>query len=1155
MMKKKIINKLFLCSCLAVLGGFALTNVQAKTAYAATDEPYDYALAYRAYTIENYSSYMTVKDPLGNVITTDNGTFTPMREGDYTIRNGGTILTLRVFAKVPATTYDYEFSFENEYKTGEIISLPTANVSSAVKQKIPYNIYVEYNNQIIDVLTDGEQEEYCFEKAGDYAIIYSYEDIFGYISTSVNYIEVVDAPVIAYIPPKSISLGKTIEVGTVYAYNGAERVEANVEIYTPSSRAVDFSSGSFVANETGTYSYIVTVQIGGQTLMEQYDVPCDIFTTDLFEVAALAKDPVAEMELPEICLRDGNGVFLQASSSGATYTFANVIDLNTISRSTNLLSFFPYVAGDIGYANDLQIILTDVHDKDNSVGIQFKCSPFHDNLTYVSAFNGVRYYAFDNENWVLTGVNGPVKIGDEYFFAGIMRNHYSMQMKNTTGGLEIYSFTMDYPQRQMVLDLTSEGEGRYTLMDFDNPVWCGGSDYVWNGFTTGEVYMTIKFGTLTGESASIIVTEVAGQSVSGVSISDTVAPALILDVDADYKTKMPYGLVGTPYKIPAARANDVVSGEIPVNVEIFLNDSAVAYNGEEFIPMQAGDYTIKYSTEDRKGNVAKETLSFTVYESQPTVAIKTANYNTPITGKYFEVPEILVSGMSGKIAISTEVVYNGQVVVPDAKGKIYIDKVGEIQLNVTVVDWLGQQKQETLIIPVSVDEMRITVEERYGSVPKGRTIVFEDATVYDFNGKGDNVPTQKIFVNGVQLSGNSYKVENTDDVLNVRYEVSCAGKTEEYSYTINVYENLNDIIETDGKYSAGGRFRDEVHFTFEKDGYFELVNAVSHNYLKLNFATPTCAFSHMDIYLTDSANSDISLFIRVTEYDRSKVRIQLNGKGDYYLLSGSLSAGVPFTFFYEADRLVIKEDVTSKVIFNITESVNGDVFQGFTSEAVYVKVLVSGVTKNSTVRLVAVSNESFTTYLLTGRDSVQPVISVPMDKETVQGAYGVAYNVEPTKAYDILQGAYNVRTMVVAPDGSVICAQQVLNETFTFVPNQYGTYTIIYETFDTAFVQKTTKTVFLEIKDETPPSISLNGAMITEALLGDVMTVVGATATDNYDAKETLKILIYDPQYRNTIVSAGDSYRFTYKGTYKVVYLAIDASGNQTRAIYYIEVK
>ena len=80
-MRKKIRNLLvFSFVTVAGAGVFSLADTNQATAEASA--PFDYALAYREYTIENYSQYVTVKDPLGATVETDDGVFTPLREGD-----------------------------------------------------------------------------------------------------------------------------------------------------------------------------------------------------------------------------------------------------------------------------------------------------------------------------------------------------------------------------------------------------------------------------------------------------------------------------------------------------------------------------------------------------------------------------------------------------------------------------------------------------------------------------------------------------------------------------------------------------------------------------------------------------------------------------------------------------------------------------------------------------------------------------------------------------------------------------------------------------------------------------------------------------------------------------------------------------------------
>ena len=184
--KKNILSKLLISAFFVVAGAGVLSLETGVSTAAEEVKPAAYALAYREYTIESYTPSMTVKDPFGNVVETADGTFTPLRAGDYTLFSAGKTTVLRVFATIPETTYNYEYAFEEEYKTGEMISFPFVTVSSAVHNKIDCDIYIEYEGRIEEVLPEG-QDTYQPARAGSYAVVYAYEDIFGYISTSARH--------------------------------------------------------------------------------------------------------------------------------------------------------------------------------------------------------------------------------------------------------------------------------------------------------------------------------------------------------------------------------------------------------------------------------------------------------------------------------------------------------------------------------------------------------------------------------------------------------------------------------------------------------------------------------------------------------------------------------------------------------------------------------------------------------------------------------------------------------------------------------------------------------------------------------------------------------------------------------------------------------
>ncbi len=1153
-----------LSGALAVSGGvLLLSNLPENKRATAAENPISYALAFHEYILLEYDEHTSVFDPFGERVEVQAGKFTPLKEGEYLVKRGGVTNVIQVFLSVPVSTYDFAFTLKSGYSTNEMISLPTATVHSAITKEASYGVYVEKDGVLQKKLS--AQDETCFQptEEGEYSIIYTYVDYFGYISNERFTFTVTDAPVIAFDPPESLQYGENVTLGKVYAYCGEEKTEATASVLAPDGTEVDISTGNFRVDKAGEYTFSFEAEIGGQSVQASYTAVCDVYTGGQFTAVRMAEEPVENAEVPEGFFDAGEkGVLLQANVTGAVYEYKNVVDLNAITREQNILSFAPYFADGQGYVDDLTVKLTDVYDKYNSISIQFKRSPFHNDYTYVTAEYAGRHYAFDNENWVLTGVNGPVKIGDKYFFGGIMPKYWSMVGKHQFGNkFDMYSFTLDYAQREMILDLTSAGQSRYVLCDYDNPVWVGGEEYTWQGFTTGEAYLTIEFGTITGEGAAIVVTEVMGQKMNGSIVADTTPPSFLFDVENVRLENMPYGVVGKKYRLPTARALDAVCGETEVTRTLLKDGQPLTVDGE-FLPTSAGEYVVRYEATDLKGNTAKKEFTFSVYteESKPQIELTLGEYETPVTGSYFALPSLSVQGVSGDYEVQTVLTYNGTEVAADEAGRIYLNQVGELCYAVTVSDWLGQTVEKQFTIPVDTEEITFTVPNRYGVVQVGRTLVFADALVNDFV-HGDEPITQTIFVNGAEVADKRYTVQSGDTELTVLYTVTCGEKSASQSFTLPVYGDISSLFVTDAEYIVGGENEDEVRFNFTQNGNVALVNAVSHNLLKISLAVTEMQVAkaenfYVDLRLQGATYASESVFVRVRKQDNTQVSLQLNGTGASYLLKGSFTTGTPFTFFYDCERRIFKEEVNENQIFRIANCENGDVFRGFTGGAAYFSCSVGGMTDGdrAQVRLVAISNETFSANFNVGRDIITPVVSVPFNGEVLTKTLHDRYVIAPTKAYDVVQGLFDVKVTVLAPDGSSVLSQ-VLDEAYTLSLSQYGRYTLYYETQEPLFTVKGSREIFIDVVDSVKPSITLDEELIKEATLGDVYTVVGGKVQDNVDSTVALRIVIYDSNYRNSYVQAGDTYRFVVRGTHKIVYFATDAAGNTQRIVHEIEVK
>jgi large repetitive protein len=102
--------------------------------------------------------------------------------------------------------------------------------------------------------------------------------------------------------------------------------------------------------------------------------------------------------------------------------------------------------------------------------------------------------------------------------------------------------------------------------------------------------------------------------------------------------------------------------------------------------------------------------------------------------------------------------------------------------------------------------------------------------------------------------------------------------------------------------------------------------------------------------------------------------------------------------------------------------------------------------------------------------------------------------------------------------------------------NTLGTYQVTYNVSDAAGNDATEAIRTVEVTDQDPPVITLNGANPINLLVGDTYTEPGATATDNVDGAVTVSI-------------GGDVVDPNTEGTYVVTYDAQDAAGNDATQV------
>ncbi len=181
--------------------------------------------------------------------------------------------------------------------------------------------------------------------------------------------------------------------------------------------------------------------------------------------------------------------------------------------------------------------------------------------------------------------------------------------------------------------------------------------------------------------------------------------------------------------------------------------------------------------------------------------------------------------------------------------------------------------------------------------------------------------------------------------------------------------------------------------------------------------------------------------------------------------------------------------------------------------------------------------------------------------------FGTTLTFAPAQISDVLtpylQSAYSLYVLgpnneyVISQSGTLLDGTQNLRETYAITLNAYGTYTVIYEYRD-QFGNPSENIIVLYVNDRIAPQISLaNGYgsnTTVQAKLGEKITVADYTVSDNF-GQENVTVVVRALSPNNELfLLDGRTFNAKEKGTWKILYYAMDAEGNYVTAYYTIHV-
>mgnify|MGYP002797592318 CR=1 FL=1 len=1040
--------------------------------------------------------------------------------------------------------FDDEVSFREDYGIGYTLSVSAANFTAG-EEKIAAAAVLTYEGETVAALSTEEVSfRYKLEQTGSYALTY-YCEYGGEIYTHSFLFTVSDRPYFDHSLSGVYSIGSDLPLTATASYRG-ERVPATAKV---NGRAV--TDAYYHAASVGTVTVTFSAEFDGQTYEETTDVVIKIGDpSDLFIGVSGITSIEPNVDAAEI-YRPGNGVRIMAGAPGSVARYSNVIDLNSLDQTTDLISFLP-LSGD-GYTalTEVLIRLVDVHDTSKSVYWRFYSVSWDSGgCTAYAGFN------YDGRTM------GRFNEGGDRF--GEVRTDWMAQIPNATfdvnettkTNLMWFSAQTDYANRSFYV--TTElpaGQDPWLLLDADDSAQVGvGRE--WQGFTTGEVWLEIV---VSGSgNTGVLVNEVAGQSLSGIEITDTTAPSVITDYADD--ANMPVGTVNQSYPIPqAARVLDAVEGELdPSSVEIELfkvngilsEDCSDLIQDGAFVPQSAGTYRIRYTARDSSGNASMRYITAEISAEAAEITVSCALPETAFVGETINLPDVTVTGMTTLTTRTVQYSFNGTPLSVGAGSDYMFTEEGTLSLYYEFIDYVNNRRSATLEMQVKISpDPVITVRGMPYTAISGNDLYLPDFTAYDYNYPQTDArfePVKSITVNGKSVSASERRYTVTERAGETLEVILRAGSASE-PYTIDVIDPvyLSDyFLYSSSSAVTGINAENYTGFRFNGDLTLRTVNAVVvDNYSGfVNSFGIESETGTVEVWMTDYLRPYKSIFFRI---NLATDMLSINGMGTEYALNTSA-----VTLRYrEIGSLLSDYGV-------ITSWEDGTAVDGFERGLAVIEWRVSGIGGENTLALYQLGMTNLVTRYVNGvpqpfEDNGVPSIVLSASVYDQSPSVGQALFIPAAEGYQALSGSCNITVTVYNAAGEAVIEDALANTDYYYIVDNYGVWLIEYcVTYAGGAIDM--RSMPITISSSVPPVAQIAGEIPETAAFGTSFTLPQAEASGVGETEVYWSLTAPDGMVK--VYENGDTIEWTQAGTYRLTLMASD-DWNYTVYHYVIEVQ
>lgn len=954
-------------------------------------------------------------------------------------------------------------------------------------------------------------------------------------------------------------LGEYLVVPSAQITYGGETQQARILVEKPNGEFVQ--SSNVLLDQGGVYTieYRAIFEGALKTVRKEFTVQTPMFSGGSKNTVAVYGEDASEYQTG----KKGVNVSL---AEGDVLVYNDIIDLNA--SEGHFLEFMVLPQDGPGTIDlrKLTVNLIDLYNPNNVLTIIVQC--YRGSSDEANKwFYDYAYVLTGGQNQTPSGLEGAAQklhVGNEWG-APAYFSFYGMHGENVVVGNE----TMKLVYSAEANAVFANGTKIITLDDLNY------FEEAWEGFTTGEVKMTIQGEGFSRPIAKLLITRIGMNNLNQTLLFDEDAPEITVDYDGYDEANLPKASKGYSYPVFNATARDKMSGEIPVSATVYYcYESSQRYQLEVvdgmFKTNRAGVYTIEYVALDAYRNAAKKLVTIECEETSADLTVKADEaygYTTSCkTGELIYPAKIVANGGTGNVKTYATVWSQDGYEIPVDEG-FRPENVGTYYVILYAVDMLDKTATYVYELTVEANEDPVFLDDvvlpRYFLA--GYNYQLPALSAYDYSDGKKQVSTTVSVVDGdgerqLPASVGNF-VADAEGYATIVYTATGKLGSGRKEYKVPVIDTWASMGSIDmSKYFYGDNITavandDNVTVTATADTEYQFINPVIAQGFKVQFSIVENEFTCLQLVFTDSENENIQFTIEInkSEMEGQNALLMINGVETKYVMPAGFYDGKAIYFEYDDVNKLLQDDAILK---QPIKNADGSLFEGFPSYKLYVTARVLGVTGNASVAWTSLGGQVLSSMDV---DSIKPSITVTNDYKSSY-SYQEVCEIFPAVAADVLSPETENSLTVYDPSGNVV--KDINGLTLKDVPftqsyfislQNYGSYSAVYTSIDN-FGRKQTYHYAIYVTDNIAPNIVFTGEFKEEVQQWKKVDVAKAVVADNLDAEVILYTYLINPEGVITKIKNGGSFDATLAGVYEVRYISIDSYGNLNLTRYKITV-